>query len=577
MNVSLRRLEAVAVSVAVVGGALYAWTGRYSMNADGISYLDMADAYLRGDWPMAVSTVWSPLYAWLLGAGRAALRAGPSSEFPAVQFTNFVIYLAAVACFGFFMHHLLRHRRTVRQAGPAQRVAVPDWALLAAGYAVFIWAMLDLIRVELVTPHLTVAALIYLAMGVLLRIAGGDTRGRWYLLLGVVLGLAYLARTPMALFALVVVGLAAVAGWQHAAGRHRLVGPAMALAALVVVAAVYAGPLFLMKGRLPLGDFPKINYAFWVNGYPRQHWQGEPPGSGTPRHPTRRVFERPAVYEFGEPVGGTYPPWYDPSYWYAGVQPRFDLAGHARVLLRAIRIESLQDALDHWLPSVALCAALGLYGWTRGWLSRSGLMAQRNLLVVAVAGFGMFAPVQLIPRYIGGFVPLLWLGVLAGLALPDDPRARRTATALALAVMVFHGALAAPGIAKRAADAVRESGRGRPAEAGDVHSQVAAGLHASGVQPGDRVAVLGSGFNAYWARLARAKIVAEIPVDAAPEFWATDDQTRARVIRLLADTGAVVLVVSPRVRPTSLSPEALAAMGWRQVGETDYYALLLKR
>jgi hypothetical protein len=287
---AIRRLETAAVLVAVAAGALYAWTGRYAMNADGITYLDMADAYVRRDWDMAISTVWSPLYAWLLAVGRAALRAGPSSEFPAVQFTNFVIYLAAVACFGFFLRALLRYRRALPPYGPSGSkavVSVPDWALLLGGYAVFIWAMLDLIRVELVTPHLTVAALIYLAMGVLLRIAGGEARGRWYLLLGVVLGLAYLARTPMALLALVIVGLAVVGGWHSAAGRSRLSGPTMALAAFVVVAAVHAGPLFLMKDRLPLGDFPKINYAFWVNGYPRQHWQGEPPGSGIPRHPTR--------------------------------------------------------------------------------------------------------------------------------------------------------------------------------------------------------------------------------------------------------------------------------------------------
>ena len=458
--VQLRRLETAAVLVAVAAGALYAWTGRYAMNADGISYLDMADAYVRRDWDMAISTVWSPLYAWLLAAGRAALRAGPSLEFPAVQLTNFVIYLVAVVCFRFFLRALLRFRRTLplcRPAGANTVVTVPDWALLVAGYAVFIWSMLDLIRVNLVTPHLTVAALVYLAMGMLLRIIGEEAREPWYLALGVVLGLAYLARTPMALLALVILGLATAGGWRSAVGRSRLSGPAMALAAFVLVAAVYAGPLFLMKHRLPLGDFPKINYAFWVNGYPRQHWQGEPPGSGIPLHPTRKLFQQPAVYEFSRPVGGTYPPWYDPSYWYAGVQPRFDPAGHARVLLRAVRIESLQDALDHWVPSVGLCATLGLYAWGRGWVTWSSLAAQQSLLIVAAVGFGMFAPVQLIPRYIGGFVPLLWLGALASLVVPQSPRAGKTAAGLALVVLVFHGAVAIPGIAKRAADVILEA------------------------------------------------------------------------------------------------------------------------
>ena len=50
-------------------------------------------------------------------------------------------------------------------------------------------------------------------------------------------------------------------------------------------------------------------------------------------HPTRKVFDRPAIYEFGsDPVGGTYPIWYDPSYWHEGETPHFDLRGQLRVL-----------------------------------------------------------------------------------------------------------------------------------------------------------------------------------------------------------------------------------------------------
>ncbi|MDR7519779.1 MAG: hypothetical protein QN131_03680 [Armatimonadota bacterium] len=558
-----------------MAGALYAWVGRHAMNADGISYLDMADAYLRRDWPNAISTVWSPLYAWLLAAGRMAFGAGPASEFPAVQAVNFVMYLVSVAAFGFLMRSLLCYRRTVQSAAHVP-ASVSDRALLAAGYAVFVWSALDLIGVNLVTPHLTVAALIYLAVGLLLRIAVGRAGAGVYLGLGVVLGLAYLARTPMAVLAVVILGLAAAAGWRQAAGWRRLSGPAGALAAFVVVAGVYAVPLFLMKGRMPLGDFPRINYAFWVNGYPRQHWQGDPPGSGTPRHTTRRLWVKPAVYEFGEPVGGTYPPWYDPSYWYAGIQPRFDPVGHVRVLQRSARIESLQDALDHWLPSVILAVVAGLYAGARGWLTWRDLGAQRYLLIPAVIGFGLFAPVQLIPRYVGGFVPLLWLGVMAALNPSNSRWARSVGTGLAVAVLVFHAGLAAPGIAKRGLAVAAEAVRGTPAST-DVHWQVASGLHEMGIGPGARVAVLGSGFNAYWARLLRARIVAEIPVDAVADYWAASGQTRARIGRLLADAGAEILVASPRVLPSSVGPGELAAMGWRRVGATDFHVLLLSR
>jgi hypothetical protein len=55
-------------AVILVLGLLQAWAGRHSMQSDGISYLDMGDAIVRGDWRMALNGYWSPLYPFLLGA-----------------------------------------------------------------------------------------------------------------------------------------------------------------------------------------------------------------------------------------------------------------------------------------------------------------------------------------------------------------------------------------------------------------------------------------------------------------------------------------------------------------------------
>src|SRR5690349_2200928 len=46
---------------------VYAAIKSQSMNADGISYLDIGDAYFRADWANAINPVWSPLYSWILG------------------------------------------------------------------------------------------------------------------------------------------------------------------------------------------------------------------------------------------------------------------------------------------------------------------------------------------------------------------------------------------------------------------------------------------------------------------------------------------------------------------------------
>ena len=60
-----------------------------------------------------------------------------------------------------------------------------------------------------------------------------------------------------------------------------------------------------------------------VNGVPWYHWQGGPPGNGAPVHPTRQVATNPDIFEFAAPIAGTYPPWYDPTYWDEGARVAF--------------------------------------------------------------------------------------------------------------------------------------------------------------------------------------------------------------------------------------------------------------
>jgi len=53
-------------------------------------------------------------------------------------------------------------------------------------------------------------------------------------------------------------------------------------------------------------------------------------------------------------------------------------------------------------------------------------------------------------------------------------------------------------------------------------------------------------------------------------FWGADQDQRAEVEEWLAATGARVLV-------TREVPEAAAFMGWKKVGDTEYFILPLPR
>ena len=60
------RVAATACTVSFCLVLLDRWDNRDLFNPGGITYLDMADAYLRGEWRAALIGLWSPLYPGLL-------------------------------------------------------------------------------------------------------------------------------------------------------------------------------------------------------------------------------------------------------------------------------------------------------------------------------------------------------------------------------------------------------------------------------------------------------------------------------------------------------------------------------
>jgi hypothetical protein len=194
-----RRLKIFFWFVAVVLGALHAWVPRHdAVIGDAISYLDIADAYLRGDWSKAINAYWSPFYSWLLALALLVLKPSPYWEPSAVQLVNFGIYLGALGCFHFFLLQLIRyHQENLAGVAIDEGVTLPESAWLVLGYTLFIWSSLNLITIWRVTPDMLVAALVYLASGLLLRVRLGSSGRLTFILLGVVLGVGYLAKAAM--------------------------------------------------------------------------------------------------------------------------------------------------------------------------------------------------------------------------------------------------------------------------------------------------------------------------------------------------------------------------------------------
>src|SRR5262245_3270190 len=96
---SQQRLRAIFWLLATVVGILHVLAGFSYMDGDGMSYLDVGDAYVRGDWN--INAYWSPLYPYIIGLALFFLKPSPFWEFPVVHLVNFIIYLCALGCFDF--------------------------------------------------------------------------------------------------------------------------------------------------------------------------------------------------------------------------------------------------------------------------------------------------------------------------------------------------------------------------------------------------------------------------------------------------------------------------------------------
>jgi hypothetical protein len=605
-----RRLERLCWLVAITLGFLQAWGRRHNSNdglaymgADGISYLDIGDAYWRGDWGAAINAMWSPFYSWLTGLTLRLTQPTPYWEFTVIQLLNFAIYLFALATFAFFLRELKRFRdRRANDAidnGDADTSdgddaqanshasrdshashdahashALPDWAWLVFAYALFVWTSLSMNRVARTSPDVLVSALVFISSALLLRIHARRAGWLAFALFGFTLGVGYLSKTFM--FPLAFVFLAAS---LFAYGNVRRAVPRVALALFVflAVSAPFVVALSRVKGRLTIGDTARLNYAWHVNRTtPFIHWQGDPANSsGMPAHPTRKLFDAPAVYEFAAPVAGTYPPWYDPTYWYEGVRVRLSLTGQLKAVARNVLL-AYQFMFYRFFPgAIVACLFILFYMSGRTFREiRRDASRYRFLLLPALVASSFYMLVHFEQRYFAPFVVVIGMSLFASVRVSRTSEAKRLVAALACVTLAMFALSIGYYSAREFYSTVRGLAPGRAAAREDVQWQVADELGRMGVARGASVASIGNTMFNAWPRLARVRVVAEISTRTGGDvekFWAADAALKAKVIDTFARTGAKLIVAE------GIPPWASGTNGWQRIGTTNYYVYFLPR
>jgi hypothetical protein len=558
-----RRLQIGCWIALIAIAAVSAWFTRYELEPDSMSYLDVVRAVVTGHPGAAIHAYWSPGYPLLVSFFFWAFRPNVHWEFPLVHFVNLLIFAATLACFQMFWGEALQwHRKSTETCNSE----VPDSAFWALGYAAYGIATLNVITVGLVGPDLLVAAACCLAGWSALRFRRSPSVGP-SVLLGLVLALGYYVKAPFFPMGLVFLVCACL---RRPIPRRTIFLAGTALATFLLLCAPFITALSSARGRLTFGDSARLNQAFYVNGVQFfRHWQGGPPGSGTPIHPTRKLNEFPEIYEFAASDMGTYPPWFDPTYWNAGIMPHLNVKRQAVLFVRNLALVC-QIILESGAQLVCVLIILALLcGYRRQWIE--GLLRLWFIWVPGAMALAMFALVHVEPRFLGGWLILLFAGGISACSLPPDHGTRRAVWCIGAAALITTGAALILQTSREAIGIDHADGRSSQ----DV--SIAVGLLNSGLRPGDGIALIGDGTGAYWAYLARLHIVAEIPAGSASrpshpalDFWQSEPELQQKALKILEGTGAKAVIAGANPSIVASVP-SLVPGPWKRVDGTHAF------
>lgn len=534
-------IDRAAVTIALVAGAIASYTARFTIDADGMSYLDYSDRFLNGTWLTTPNGYWSPGYPALLAVLRRIIGTGPPGDVPALRIGFLLGYIVSVAGFALLL-------RTLRQRDADARSPATGSAIVSvAGWALFLWAFLDLTKLDHTTPDSWVAAATYWATAAALLVASREREWPAAIGLGVALGLGYLIKTIMLpvgvllVLTLLVVQLA----------RRQTVKPTL-VAGLVF--ALVSLPQIVVQSRLAggpsIGRVGSLVHAWYVSDVPCPLF-GVPPAKDTwptciqPRgddaepispQPIPRLTVDPSVYVFHNPPEATFAAWYDATQWYPHLHPA--MSWHRQI------VELVKNAAVDWrvlTPFVIAVVALMLALRARP----ARFSEVEPLLVIPSLGtLGAYALSFSSARYLGPAFALLLLG-FARVSLRPAPEAGhsargagvpRLALGLAAAAMVM---LVNSGF--EMLDEAFYSARHIPNVAMDRAHAVAA----AGVARGTRVGIIGDGSNAYWARLDRLHIVAEIHQTEGSRYFFNTRAKQDSIVAAFAAAGARAIIADP--------------------------------
>jgi hypothetical protein len=574
-----RALVPVYALLLVLCGLGYARYANYQMDGDAVAFMDIAGGLLHGHPEMAINGYWNPAYSVVLAAGQELAHSNRFHELQVSFDVNFFIFVCAICACLFFTQGLVVMRRRLDPV----RHALEPYAVHLAGLALMFYSFQSDLSLGAVRSDSLLLVFFLLAAGLILRIQAGSGLPT-YLLLGLMLGLAYLTKSfalvPSAilLLGMMIFGLTRRGPAEKSERRKIVTGTVLTGVVFLALAGPYIAAISRQYGHLTTGESARMNYAFFIDHMARWHeWHGHAMGhaGGTFVHAEQVLAENPPVYSYAAHPVGTYPLWFDPAYWAAGLKPHIYLRGQVERWGRCAAL-LVRYGINH-PEGILLLLVLLAYGATlprkwREWMPWVPVMGW-GVLMLAI-----YFMVDLQDRYLTTSLLLFCVPTLALLRARDYEPARGmkrhavVMTASALVILLAGLSLA---------DAARDLGERRRLLSPTGHEgwynknifEAAHALNQLGLGKGMAVACMGDKacfLDQYWARLADTPIRAEIgtPNDVDPQDEWEHIADKTHVTAPLEEHGIhAIVAIFP---DTTQKPT-----GWVQLGASDFYAYSL--
>jgi len=519
----------ILFAITLLVGITHAWSVRYQIRPDGVSYIDMARAMSSGDWQTAKNCTWSPGYpaviAVLLTLTRSATTLG--REWVVAHGANLFFYFLALIAFDRFWQEVGFPKDTDDDSIGV--VAPVSWTVL--GFTLFGITFAPIL--DVVTPDLCVATVVFATGWFLLRWNRGEPSLRLAAVFGALLGLGYLVKAVLFPLGVAIIGALALAALIR---RRGFLGVAVAGLVFLLVASPLIFIVSKASGHLSFSEAGRLVYAWNVNNVTYDENSRIPIGT--------RALAQPATYLTPIRNGITYAPWYDPSILGKDIKGKMHPAQQARVLYDNYKV--VRDTLLIQFGALAFAAIL-LY-----WVCRKTSIRQTwPVAFYAICGLGLYSAVLIETRYIGAFVLTFWAACFGSVVIPKDlplQRFVRMTLAVATAITVF---LTLPSLISML------NPRTIPSEPLDVAREVSE----LGLPQGTKIAVVGDGRWQMWPQPLGLTISAEIPERQAPIFW-TDAARQSDALGVMRSAHADVVI--------GKAPAGFTSPNWQCSSSTGY-------